>query len=269
MKTKKIAVLGCSFSAFWQGDDTVQGPNYNIKTWSHLLSENFDVQVDTYAQNGSSSGFFVYCLNYILNSNNNYDLIIGNMPPLNRDWYFSWNKRNDTSDYDKLLDIDSWFEKKQLSERVFEVTSDTPTTTHSHDDICYVTYNKSLSQNEYNYVSNYTDHIKNNFLVNQRKNLQNVQIIKNLYSKQLPLVFWHHIDNAFITETNSKLSKIAQHNLNHTDLSAKAYFRKEIGDADFYKNYTVDSSHFSTYGHEQLLEKYILADSGINSILMH
>jgi len=35
--TKKIAVVGCSFSAFWQGDQTSVGDNHNVKTWSHHL----------------------------------------------------------------------------------------------------------------------------------------------------------------------------------------------------------------------------------------
>ena len=261
--TKNIAVIGCSFSAFWQGDETRVGPNYDVVTWSNLLSQNFDVTIDTYAENGASVGYVMYCLNYMLHNDKNYDLIIGNMPPLNRDWYFSYNPYSDVEMWQKTQDVDSWFTKNQIKDNVTRFFSDIPITTHSHNDVCYVmSANSSLSHEEMSYVSNHTNHIENNFFANQIKNLQTIDIIKQYYAKKLPLVFWYHVENIF-SENDSKLYELAKHLLDHTELPAKSYFKKSRR----WKDIVVDASHFSNYGHEQLLEKYILADKNISKIL--
>lgn len=275
--TKKIAVIGCSFSAFWQGDDTCQGPNKDVKTWSNLLSENFDVQIDSYAQNGNSCGYVFYCLNHILNKDKKYDLIIGNVPPLNRDWYFSWNDYNDEDDYNKLYEYDSWFTQVELSDNVTQFFSDVPVTTHSHDNVSYVQYSgKPLEEYKHDYLKNFTNHISNNFLVNQRKNLQMVQLMREFYTKQLPLIFWHHVDNMFMVDTKKtkiktdaqKMNNSVQHNISHTDLSVIEYFRNLVGKNIVKQKYLIDPSHFTNYGHEQLLEKYILRDNKISKILI-
>ena len=265
--TKNIAVIGCSFSAFWQGDDTCNGPNYDVVTWSNLLSQNFDVKIDTFAHNGASSGYLMYCLNYILHSNKKYDLILGNIPPLNRDWYFSYNPYNDVEVFHRLQDIDSWFIKKQITDNVTEYFSDTPVTTHSHENNAYVmSANDTFCSNEEKeYVANLTSHIKNNFFINQRKNLQTIEIIKQYYSVKLPLVFWYHVENMF-TEDNSVWKTLARHTLDHTELPAKEFFKKKYH--RHWKDIVVDAAHFSSYGHEQLLEKYILKDKKISEILI-
>jgi len=276
--TKKIAVVGCSFSAFWQGDQTSVGDNHNVKTWSHHLVDNFDVTVDNYAQNGTSVGYVNYCLNYIYNNPNlEYDLIIGNIPPLNRDWYFAFNRVDDVTDHNNLSNYEKWFEHTQEQDRV-RIFNISPTiVNHAHNDVVNIQGSdlNKLGHKDHDYVKNHYDHTKNNFMLNHRKNLQNVQIAREFYGKLLPFTFWYHATNLFVDDELSfdsivNFKKLARHTIIHEE-HAKGFFRNNYyfdSKAKFQKEFLVDDSHFSTYGHEQLLEKYILTDNKINSIIV-
>ena len=277
--TKKVAVVGCSFSAFWQGDESKSGLNYDVTTWSHHLVNNYDVTVDSFAQNGSSPGYVNYCLNYIHNNPDlEYDLVIGNMPPLNRDWYFAYNKVDDTTDYENLGNLNKWFDCTQEQERVrvFDITPVIVCHSHGHISGIQGSGVKDLSEKEHNYINQHYKHIENNYMVNHRKNLHYVQVARDYYSQVLPFTFWYHASNAFTDKyINFDMAKVdfrelARHSIVHKD-HAKQFFRELYPHSDqkaeFEAKYLVDSSHFSTYGHEQLLEKYILTDNRINSIL--
>ena len=43
------------------------------------LVDNYDVTIDSFAQDGTGPGYLNYCLNYIYNTGLEYDSIIGNM----------------------------------------------------------------------------------------------------------------------------------------------------------------------------------------------
>jgi hypothetical protein len=278
--TKKVAVVGCSFSAFWQGDESKSGLNYDVKTWSHQLVENYDVTIDSFAMNGASAGHVNYCLSYILNNPElEYDLVIGNMPPLNRDWYFAWNKADELTDFNNLGDLSRWFSSYEEQERVRIYEVEPVTVCHSHDKITGLQGSKikGLTHYEHEYVKNQHEHIANNYMVNHRKNLHYVQMAREYYTQVLPFTFWYHASNAFTDKyINFELATVdfrylARHSIVHED-HVKAFFRNMFPlseeKAEFESRYLVDSSHFSTYGHEQLLEKYILTDNKINSILI-
>lgn len=263
--TKKIAVVGCSFSAFWQGDATVEtGSNYDVKTWSHHLVDNYDVTIDSFAQDGTGPGYLNYCLNYIYNAGLEYDLIIGNMPPLNRDWYFAYNKIDNVTDYENLTNINKWFEVTQEQERVKVYNISPIIVCHSHDKVINVQGSEVdiLSGHEREYVKQHYLHIKNNYLLNHRKSLHYVQVAREYYGNILPFSFWYHDVNAFM-DMEDTFESLIQHSISH-EQPVKQFFEKEKD----YKKYLVDHSHFSTYGHEHLLEKYILTDNKINSIII-
>jgi len=96
--------------------------------------------------------------------------------------------------------------------------------------------------------------------------LQYVQTAREYYAKILPFTFWHHVRSAFtdpeewVKDGKVDYGKISRHNIMHKQC-AKDFFKKD------HKKYLIDIAHFNTRGHEQLLEKYILTDNKINSIL--
>ena len=161
--TKRVAIVGCSFSAFWQGDESKSGLNYDVTTWSHHLVNNYDVTVDSFAQNGTSPGYVNYCLNWIHNNPDlEYDLVIGNMPPLNRDWYFAYNKADDITDFKNLSHLDRWFESKQEQERVTVYDVTPLMVCHSHGKITGLqgAHIKDITHEEHEYVNNHYKHLK-------------------------------------------------------------------------------------------------------------
>jgi len=277
--TKRIAVIGCSFSAYWQGDD-VASPNMDITTWSNLLRQNFDVIVDTYAQNGSSVGQVAHHMFYFAyNQNTKYDLVLGNIPPLSRDWGFAWNKKDDVNDFDVTMDMSQWYVKQQLDERLFEFTINSNHYVHSHaNGVCQTHQPDGMTDDEMSYISDHVDHIENNFIPNCRKNLQWVEIAREYYGKKYPLIFWHHLENMFndyYNDVNSDVDWVAlgRHNIIH-DLPVKPFFKdlfggQQKGKQKYTKQFTTDGAHFNNFGHEQLLEKYILTDPTISSILLN
>jgi len=267
--TKKIAVVGCSFSAFWQGDQVQPGANYDVKTWSHHLLENFDVTIDSYAQNGTSPGYFNFCLNWINNNPDcEYDLILGAMPPLNRDWYFGFNEGNEETLYKGLLNTSSWFQSEEILERVKVFDINNKIITHSHNDLSYIQGQKTakVAKESHEYLKKFTEHTKNNFVINQKKNLQYVQIAREYYSKILPFTFWYHLPNHFTDPE----PMYVDHKVDYAHISRHSIMHKK-NVFEFFKNwhkkFLIDDTHFNTHGHEQILGKYILTDNKINSII--
>tara|TARA_R100000027_G_scaffold66050_1_gene61292 strand:+ start:1335 stop:2147 length:813 start_codon:yes stop_codon:yes gene_type:complete len=268
--TKKIAVVGCSFSAFWQGDQQQKGANYNVKTWSHHLVENFDVTIDSFAQNGTSPGYFNFCLNWINNNPDlEYDLIIGAMPPLNRDWYFGFNDADEEKDYKGLLKTSSWFESKEITERVKLYNVSNTMITHSHNNLSYIQGQASekLHKESNDYLQKFTNHTKNNYLINHKKNLEYVQVAREYYTKILPFQFWYHLPNHFThpepvyIDNKVDYAYISRHSIMH-EKNVFEYFKK------YHKEFLIDDTHFNTLGHQHLLEKYILTDNKIGSIII-
>lgn len=275
--TKKIAVIGCSFSAYWQGDD-IATPNMDVITWSNLLKQNFDVTIDMYAQDGLSCGQVLHHISYFANNPNlEYDLILGNLAPLSRDWGWCFNKKSKAQDFDDTMEIANWYVKKPLDDRIYACDINAKHYVHSHKNGVICSYgNGEMSSLEEEYIKKHMKHSENNYILNSRKNLMLIEIAREYYAKKLPLVFWHHLDNIFTDKETLKYCnsdvdwlKIARHNIIH-EAGVKSFLENMLGEEkNIGKKFTTDGSHLNSYGHEQLLEKYILTDPTISSILLN
>lgn len=96
---KRISILGCSFS-----DAKF---NKNELSWSHYLAQdNPNIDVYNFAESGHGIDYLLFVLNWMVNFNFKSDLILLNIPPMNRRCHFN--------DISGLFDVEVYDELKDL-----------------------------------------------------------------------------------------------------------------------------------------------------------
>jgi hypothetical protein len=122
----KVAVLGCSFS------DAKY--HYDIKSWSHYLAaDNPHIDVVNFAVSAHGFDYNLFVLNWMVYTRYCPDLVIMNIPPLNRK--FEWN--DTTGDFSSVTDTQQLYQINQVQDNLYTARPTVPRIVYSSNGIGY------------------------------------------------------------------------------------------------------------------------------------
>lgn len=105
----RIAILGCSFSAY--------DYNRDHKSWVHFLAEDYPhVDIINFARSGHGFDYSRFVLNWMSFVDYKPDLVIMNIPPLNRK--FHWGTHN--NNYDAAFAKD-FFDNRHVKDNIYDM----------------------------------------------------------------------------------------------------------------------------------------------------
>jgi hypothetical protein len=126
MSNPKLAILGCSFS-----DANYHRDN---KSWSHYLAaDNPHLDVVNFALSAHGFDYNLFVLNWMVYTNYSPDLIIMNIPPLNRK--FEWDNR--TGDFSSVADVQQLYQTHAVQDNLYAVVPVVPRIIYSPNGVNY------------------------------------------------------------------------------------------------------------------------------------
>lgn len=260
--TKRIAVVGCSFTDYYQ-DKNMADP---VKTWSEwMLDDNPGIQIDNYARSAHSLVYVEFVLRFIIKYRPDYyHAVMFNIPPLARTW--APVCQNDNI---RLLKQDSWFDIHEVTENynacVPNISSLMIAKTSNAQGFPERPV-RLLSEIDKNYGSQRDNVIIPNILV--------LDMIQDYYSQKIPnLIYWSHeqsIGERTLEETVLKDSyPNLKGNLSDTDKCVLDFLIDKYGEYRVARDFLTDSAHLSSLGNKVMYEEFLLPNKNVQQILKH
>lgn len=261
--TKRIAVIGCSFTDYYQDRRNPEDP---VKTWSEwMLDDNPDIQIDNYACSAHSLKYVEFVLQYIIKYRSDYyHAVMFNIPPLARTWAPVCQKNNI-----QLVEEDSWFDVEQISEKynvyIPEISSLTIMRVSNAHGFARRPV-KLLNEIDKNYSGERSNVTIPNILV--------LDIIQDYYSQKIPnLIYWSHeqsVGDRNLEETVLKDSyPNLKGNLSDTDKCVLDFLIDKYGEYRVARDFLTDSAHLSSLGNKVMYEEFLLPNKNVQQILKH
>jgi hypothetical protein len=260
--TRRIAVIGCSFSDYYQDKNTAQP----VTTWSEWMArDNPSVSIDNYACSGHGLSYVEFVLRYIIKHRSGYyDAVMFNIPPLSRSWM-----PIGVSDL-ITQDPDTWFSSTSITpaynvmtlvtRRLFAAGSNLMAHGFADTSALHLdTVAKTI-------VHDSTGAMASNLLI--------LDTIANYYEKAIPnLIYWSHQWHLLNNRSQEQTDILPCYpnfkgNLSSTPRKHVLEFLfDKYGEYYAAEHFITDSAHLSSDGNRVLYCEFLLSNTNVRSVL--
>ena len=260
---KKIAVIGCSFSDYYQDKNTTDP----VVSWSEwMVQDNPHIHVDNYACSGHSLAYVEFVLRYISKFRTDYHAVMFNIPPLTRSWM-------PTAKVDgvALQDHETWFTPVKITDNYNTITCNLSRINLVSETVLAEGYDpiprqelKSIAK----IIGKYSDGMKiANALI--------LETIDNYYSKKIPnLIYWSH-EWLMRSKPELELTELAPYfenykgNLSDTTKHVMEFLIDKYGEQYTVEYLMTDSAHLSSLGNQKMYSEFLLPNQNVADVLKH
>jgi hypothetical protein len=241
-----VAVLGCSFSAY----------DYNPahKSWVHFLSEEYPhIDIVNFARSGHGFDYSRFVLNWMGFVNYKPDLIIMNIPPLNRK--FQWGTNNNKYEFEFAKDF---FLIEHATNNIYDARPAAPRINYGSDifveddspyfskfeDIIKRKHKPIFEDHVFNTELHVLDHYMSSKTLGAYEQLLDCKIFYYMYHRQGP---WDPVTNFSVVQYP-------------TEFLPKRFPKKNIFISE-------NDNHLNTDGNKIFYDVYIKNDKNITTAL--
>lgn len=260
---KRIAVIGCSFSDYYQ-DKNLPEP---VKTWSEWMADdNPDVHVDNYACSGHSLAYVEFVLKYIRKYRNDYHAVMFNIPPLPRSW-MPTAKTPGVS----LSEHETWFTPVDVANNYTAMTCNISRINLVSETALASGY-EPMPRQELKGLAKIIGKESDGMKI---PNALILDSIDKYYAKEIPnLIYWSH-EWMLRSKPELELTELApffhnhKGNLSDTNKHVIEFLIDKYGEQYTAEFLMTDSAHLSSLGNQLMYTEFLLPNQNVMSVLKH